>query len=140
MWASLVAQLVKNLCLQCRKPRFNSWVRKIPWRRDRLPTLVFLGFPGNSDNKQSACNTGDPGSTPRLERSPEGGHGNPLQYSGLENPHRQRSSAGYSPWGRKESDMTEQLSTAQHIGDGVIEKPPTGPYPLGKQILTVLSF
>ena len=37
-------------------------------------------------------------------------HGNPLQYSRLENPHGQRSLAGYSPWGHKESDMTEQLS------------------------------
>ena len=37
-----------------------------------------------------------------------------LQYSCLENPHGQRSLAGYSPWGRKESDTTEQLSTAQH--------------------------
>ena len=38
--ASLVAQSVKNL-LQCRRPGFNSWVRKIPWRRQRLPTPVF---------------------------------------------------------------------------------------------------
>ena len=44
-----------------------------------------------------------------------GGHGNPLQYSCLENPHGQRSLAGCSPWGRKELDMTERLSTA-HIG------------------------
>ena len=36
-------------------------------------------------------------------------NGNPLQYSCLENPHGQRSLAGYSPWGRKESDLTEQL-------------------------------
>ena len=36
-------------------------------------------------------------------------NGNPLQYSCLENPHGQRSLVGYSPWGRKESDMTEQL-------------------------------
>ena len=42
-----------------------------------------------------------------------GGHDNPLQYSSLENPHGQRSLAGYSPWGRKESDTTERLST-QH--------------------------
>ena len=34
-------------------------------------------------------------------------HGNPLQYSCLENPHGQRSLAGSSPWGHKESDMTE---------------------------------
>ena len=40
----------------------------------------------------------------------EGGHGNPLQYSCLENPHRQRSLVGYSPWGHKESDTTERLS------------------------------
>ena len=44
----------------------------------------------------------------------EGGHGNPLQYSCLENPHGQRSLAGCSPWRHKESDTTEQLSTAQH--------------------------
>ena len=42
-----------------------------------------------------------------------GGHGNPLQYSCLENPHRQRTLAGYSPWGCKESDTTEQLNTVQ---------------------------
>ena len=41
-------------------------------------------------------------------------HGNPLQYSCLENPHGQRSLAGYSPWGCKESDTTERLGTAQH--------------------------
>ena len=43
-----------------------------------------------------------------------GGHDNPLQYSCLENPHGQRSLAGYSPWGCKKSHMTEWLSTAQH--------------------------
>ena len=45
------------------------------------------------------------------EDSSAGGHGNPLQYSSLENPHGQRSLAGYSPCGHKEMDMTEQLST-----------------------------
>ena len=45
--ASLMAQLVKNLP-ECRRPQFNCWVRKIPWRRDRLPTPVFLGFPCGS--------------------------------------------------------------------------------------------
>ena len=40
-------------------------------------------------------------------RFPGGGHGNPLQYSCLENPHGQRSLMGYGPWGHKESDMTE---------------------------------
>ena len=37
-----------------------------------------------------------------------------LRYSCLENPHGQKSLMGYSPWGRKDLDMTEQLSTAQH--------------------------
>ena len=46
---------------------------------------------------------------PRSGQSLGGGHDNPLQYSCLENPHEQRSLAGYSPWGRKESDTTERL-------------------------------
>ena len=44
----------------------------------------------------------------------EGGHGNLLQYSCLENPHGQRNLEGYSPWGGKELDTTKQLNTAQH--------------------------
>ncbi|CAI9180873.1 unnamed protein product [Rangifer tarandus platyrhynchus] len=80
--------------------------------RDRLTISVFLGFPGGSDGKKSACNVGDLGSVLGLGRSPGGGHGDPLWYSCLENPHGQRSLAGYS---HKELDMTEQLSTAQHI-------------------------
>ena len=47
-------------------------------------------------------------------RSSGGWHGDPLQYSCLENPHGQRSLAGYSPWGGRESDTTERLST-EHI-------------------------
>ena len=70
-----------------------------------------LGIPGGSDGKESAYNVGDLGLIPRLGRSPGRGNGNPLQYSGLENPHGQRSMAGYSPWGRKELDMTESLSS-----------------------------
>ena len=46
----LVAQIVKNLPAVCRL-RFNSWVRKIPWRRERLSTLVFL--PRKSNGKRS---------------------------------------------------------------------------------------
>ena len=68
-----------------------------------------------SVSKESAHNAGDLGLIPGLGRPPGGGHGNPLQYSCLKNPHRQRSLVGFSPWGCKESDMTEQLSTA-HSG------------------------
>ena len=107
--ASLVAQL------QCMRPQFNSWVEKIAWRGDRVPTPVFLGFPCVSNGKESTCNVGDLGLILGLERSPEGGHGNPLQYSCLENPHGQRSLVVYSLRGHKGLDTTERLSTAQTI-------------------------
>ena len=58
---------------------------------------------------ESAYNAGDPGSIPGSGRSPGEGNGNPLQYSVLENPHGQRSLAGYSPWGCEELDPTERL-------------------------------
>ena len=80
----LIAQLVKNLPT-IRRPQFNFWVEKIPWRRDRLPTPVFLGFPCGSAGKESTCNAGDPSSIPGLRRPLEEGKGYPLQYSGLEN-------------------------------------------------------
>ena len=54
---------------------------------------------------------GDVGLIPGLERSPGGGHDNPLQYSRLENPHGQRSLVGYNPRGHTELGTTEQLST-----------------------------
>ena len=76
--ASQVAQLIKKICLQCRRPQFNSWVGKFPWRRKRLPTPVFLGLPGGSHGKESVCNAGDLGSIPGFGRSPGGGHGNPF--------------------------------------------------------------
>ena len=44
------------MILRCRRPQFDSWVGKMFWRRDRLPTPVFLGFPGGSAGKESACN------------------------------------------------------------------------------------
>ena len=62
--------------------------------------VLIMGFSAYvcSDGKESACNAGDLGSVPGLGRSPGGGHGNLLQYSCQENPHRQRSLVGYSPW------------------------------------------
>ena len=64
---------------------------------------------------ERTCNVGDLGLIPGLGRSLGGGQGSPLQYSCLENPHGQRSQAGYRPQGCKESDTTERLSTAQHM-------------------------
>ena len=60
----------KESSCQCRRPWFDPWIRKIPWRWEWQPTPVFL--PGEF--------------------------------------HGQRSLAGYSPWGHKESDTTEGLT------------------------------
>ena len=59
-----------RICLQCRRPEFDPWVREGPWRREWLLTPIFL----------------------------------------LGDFHGQRSLEGYSPWGREELDMTEQLT------------------------------
>jgi len=66
-----------------------------------------LGFLGGSDGKESTCKAGDLGSISGLGRSPGGGHGNPLQYSYLENLHGERSLVGYSPWDPKELESAE---------------------------------
>ena len=92
---------------ECRRRRLNSWVRKIPWTMERLPTQVFVSFPGALDGKESTCNVGDVGSIPGLGRSPRDRKGYPLQYSTLEN-----SMDCISPWGCKESDSSEQLLMA----------------------------
>ena len=62
--------------------------------------------------KASTYNVGNLGLIPGSGRSPGGGHGNPLQYSYLENPCEQRSLVGYSPYGRTKSDATEATSHA----------------------------
>ena len=84
-----------------------------------LPDILSpLGFPGGSDGKESACNSGDPGLTPEP--------GNPLEKEWLPTLvllpgefHGQRSLVGYRPCGRKESDMTEQLT---HVPSTLIER------------------
>ena len=89
--------------------------RSVLWKLLDLGLLYFYlnrrtGFPGALVVKNLSANTGDArdtGSMPGSGRSPGEGNGNPLQYSCLENPHGQRSLAGFSPWGRKGSDMTE---------------------------------
>ena len=59
---------------------------KIPWRRDRLPTPVFLGFPCGSAGKESTCTAGDECLIPGSGRSPGERNGNPFQYFCLEDP------------------------------------------------------
>ena len=76
----------------------------------KLALALVQGFPCGSADKGSTCHAGDLGSIPGLGRSPGGGHGNPLQYSCLENLHGQKKLVGYSPWDHKESDTTERLS------------------------------
>ena len=85
---------------------------RLPATRSGWPDLQEL--PGGSAGEESACHVGDLGSIPGLGRLPGEKHGNPLQYSCLGSPHGQRSLAGYSPWGHRQSDTSEQLSTAQH--------------------------
>ena len=67
------------LLVQFRRPQFNSWVGKIRWRRDSLPTPVTLGFPCGSVGKESACSAGDLGSIPGPGRSAGERIGYPLQ-------------------------------------------------------------
>ena len=102
--ASLVAQLVKNPPA-IRRPWFDSWVRKVPWRRDTLPTLVFLGFSGGQLVKNLPTVREKPGFDPwvgkiswRRQQLPTPVFW-PGGFHGL-----------YSPWGHKEPDMTERLS------------------------------
>ena len=73
-----------------------------------------MGFPGDSDNKESTYNAGDLVQSLGWEDPHGGEHGNPVLYSCLENPRGQSSLAGYIPCGRKESDTTERLSIHIH--------------------------
>ena len=79
--------------------------------------LYNIGLPGGANGKETACQCRRCKRcrfSPGVGLSPGGGHGNPLQYSCLENCYGQRSLAGKSPWGLKESDMIEATYQA-HI-------------------------
>ena len=81
------------------------------------------GFPGGSEDKESACNAGDQDSIPGLGTSPGDRSGYPLQHCCLENPHEQKSLAGHSPWGCKESDTAEQLTLSfSHLNQWTLSK------------------
>ena len=73
--------------------------------------MDFLGSTSAKESPANARNVRDTVSTHGLGRSPGGGHGNPLQYSCLENP--MEKGVRYSPWGCKELDMT---GATEHAG------------------------
>ena len=89
------------------------YVTSVQHSDSQLLKVVLSGFPGSSAGKESACNMGDLGLIPGWGRSLGGGHGNPLQHSCLENPHGQRSVAGYSPQDCKVSDTSEVTEHTQ---------------------------
>ena len=107
-WASLVAQLEKNLPAMQETP-----VQLLGWEdplRDRLPIPVFLGFPCGSAGKESDCNDGDLGSIPGLGRSGEGKRlPTPVSWPGEFQENFMENSM-YSLQCRQELDTTEQLS------------------------------
>ena len=71
----------------------------------------YQGFPGGTVVKSLPANGEDSSSTPGLGRSSGGGHENPTPVFLPRKSHGLRNPMGYSPWGGKESDTTEQLST-----------------------------
>ena len=78
-----------------------------------------------------------------LGKSLGGGHGNPLQYSFMENSHGQRSLAGYSSHSLKQSDRIERLSAMQHMrGSGSARKLANGPFLFSERVqrFNVVSF
>ena len=100
-----------RLPLALHVPSFLSWHKL--WEMQSSPGASQVVLVVNNP-PATAGDIRDTGSIPGSGRSPGGGHGNPLQYSCLENPHGQRGLAGYSPRGHKQLNMTEWLSTEQH--------------------------
>ena len=74
-----------------------------------------VGFPGGLDGKESACNARDPDLS-KSGKTPEKGNDYIVQYSCLENSIDKRSLVGYSPWGHKEVDTTEQIILSLQVG------------------------
>ena len=99
---------VVKILLPVQNTQVQSLGQEVPLEEEIATPSSILGLPWwLRQYKESARNAGDLGSIPGLGKSPGGWHGNPLQYSYLENTHGQRSLVSYSPWGQKELDMTE---------------------------------
>ena len=116
---SLVAQLVKNPPTMQETPVLY-WVGKIHRRKNRLPTSVFLGFPGGSAGKEYTCKAGDLGLIPGLGRSLEEGNSYPFQYSCLEN------SMGRGAW---RAAAAKSLQSCPTLCDPRDNSPPGSPVP-----------
>ena len=89
---------------------------RFPWRKDRLPTPVFLAsLVAQMVKNLPAC--GRPGFDPWVGKIPwkRAWQPTPVFLPGVFLP-RTEEPSGYSPWGCKESDMAEQLSTAHKLG------------------------
>ena len=107
----------------CKRSEFYPWVGKITWRRERQPTPVFLGFPGSSDDKESACNARDLGLIPGLGRSPGERKGYPLQYSCLEKP------MDRGAWQTMSTAAAKLLQLCPTLCDPIDGSPPGSPVP-----------
>ena len=109
-WASLVAQLVNNPAAM-QKTRVQCLGQEDSLKKGSLPTPVFLGFPGGSNLPLMGKR---PGFDPWVGKIPwsRAWQSTPVFLPGES--HGRRSLVGYSPWGHKELDMTERLSTGKH--------------------------
>ena len=105
------SDLGRRVVINCRM--LSDSHKRVSWSLLILTVLfTALGFPGGSVVKNLPANAGDAGLIPNLRRSPRKGNGHPLQYSCLENPHEERSLAGYSPWSCRAGLVTEQQFTS----------------------------
>ena len=133
-----------------RKPRFWGWILKASnWRSwDYKPQFYFqipywvlcsstpfTGFPGGSVGKESACNTGDPGSIPGWGRFPWRREQLPTPVFLPGESHGQRSLVGHSPWGAKQSGMLLRATgkDLDYMGTG------SSPEGLGDPLISVQS-
>ena len=82
--------------------------------------MLILGFPGGTVSKEFACNVGGWVRSLGWEDPLEEGRATHPSILAWRMFHGQRSLVGYSPWGRKELDMTKRLSTAQHLVPGTV--------------------
>ena len=105
----------------------ESYTTEATLQQQQQYVLRGQGFPGGSDGKESACSVGDLGSISGLGGVPWRREWQPTPVFLPGECHGQRSLAGYSPWGHKESDLTEQFShTRAHTHTNTLLRVPVG--------------